>query len=144
MEDNCVDPKEMNSLTLAYLGDAVIELHVRERLIKEGDVKPNRLHHRAVNFVSAKSQAEFLHYLVRTGLLTDFEMAVVRRGRNAKSATTPKNTDVQTYRYGTAFEALIGFLYLDNQEERAEALLNEMFRYKEILTDVGGGSGSHE
>ncbi|WEG12691.1 ribonuclease III domain-containing protein [Pullulanibacillus sp. KACC 23026] len=118
--------QDINVLALAYLGDAVIELHVREHLLLSGLVKPNGLHQEAIRYVSARGQADFLHHLMEQEFLTEEELSVVRRGRNAKSATVPKNTDVQTYRYGTAFETLIGHLYYEGYEDRVEDLLKRL------------------
>lgn len=118
-----LDEKQLNSLALAYMGDAVFEIYVRHHLLQAGQVKPNQLHREATKFVSAKAQASILFYLMDQDLLTEYEMAVVKRGRNAKSGSVPKNTDVQTYRYGTGFEALIGYLYLSKNEARLEEMI---------------------
>lgn len=117
--------KQMKSLTLAYIGDAVYELYVRNYLIQSGKVKPNQLHQQAVKFVSGKSQALTILSWLNTHYLTEEEKGVVMRGRNAKSGSVPKNTDVQTYRYSTGFEALIGYLYLLNHQERLNKLLTK-------------------
>jgi ribonuclease III family protein len=122
-----MDEKQLNSLALAYMGDAVFEIYVRHHLLQAGTVKPHQLHKEATKYVSAKAQASILFQLIDMGILTDYEMAVVRRGRNAKSGSIPKNTDVQTYRHGTAFEALIGYLYLAQQEERLEEIIQLCF-----------------
>jgi ribonuclease-3 family protein len=118
-----LDEKQLNSLALAYMGDAVFEIYVRHHLLQAGQVKPNQLHREATKFVSAKAQASILFHLIDQDILTEYEMAVVKRGRNAKSGSVPKNTDVQTYRYGTAFEALIGYLYLSKNEARLEEMI---------------------
>lgn len=116
------DVKQLNSLALAYMGDAVFEQVVREHLIRSGRVKPNILHREGTKYVSAKAQATIVHELLDKKFLTEEELAVLKRGRNAKSGTVPKNTDVQTYHYSTAFEALVGSLYLSEQKERLEEL----------------------
>ncbi|MDQ0157020.1 Mini-ribonuclease 3 [Robertmurraya andreesenii] len=131
-----LEVKQLNSLALAYMGDSVYEVYVREHLLQNGKVKPNHLHKEATHYVSAKAQSSIIHSLLEQKLLTDEEIAVVMRGRNAKSGTVPKNTDVQTYRYGTAFEALIGYLYLMRQEERLEEIIEKSF---EIVKDKKGG-----
>lgn len=125
------DVKQMKSLTLAYMGDAVYEINVRQHLIKRSDAKPGRLHHNAVKFVSAKSQAKVIWSWLEKNILTEEEQSVVRRGRNAKSGSVPKNTDVQTYRYSTAFEALIGFLYLEERKDRLNELINLAIKFVE-------------
>jgi ribonuclease III family protein len=125
------DSKLLNSLALAYIGDAVYEIYVRHHLLANGNIRPNQLHNQAKRFVSAKAQASILHYLFSLELFSDEEEAVIRRGRNAKSGTIPKNTDVQTYRYSTAFESLIGYLYLEKRHDRLEEFIQEAFRFIE-------------
>lgn len=122
---------QMNPLTLAYVGDAVLELYVRKHLIGLGLTRPNDLHQKAIRYVSADGQANALRNLVASGSLDQEEEGVVRRGRNAKSGSVPKNTDVQTYRYGTAFEALIGFHHLNKNEERTRQIIELMFNWIE-------------
>jgi ribonuclease-3 family protein len=128
-ENVMMEVKQMNALTLAYIGDAVIELYVRKHLIQQGIAKPNDLHQKAVQYVAAPAQASVLHRLIASGKLDEEEAAIVRRGRNAKSASVPKNVDVGTYRYGTALEALIGYHHLNGNEERAVELISYMFRW---------------
>lgn len=123
--NHTIDVKQLNSLALAYMGDAVFESFIRFNLLASGGVRPNQLHRESTKYVSAKAQATMVHSLLGESLLTDEEIAVVKRGRNAKSGTVPKNTDVQTYRYSTAFEALLGYHYLLGNEER----LNELMEY---------------
>ncbi|GGE54233.1 mini-ribonuclease 3 [Pullulanibacillus camelliae] len=125
------DVKQINSLALAYMGDAVIELHVRHHLIDHGHVKPKKLHEHAIDYVSAKAQASYLFYLMDHRILTEEEEQVIKRGRNAKSYTKPKHTDVQTYRYSTAFEALIGYLYFLDQSDRIQFLMDNMYQFQE-------------
>lgn len=122
-----IDEKQLNSLALAYMGDAVFEKYVRLHLLQSGKVKPHKLHKEATNYVSAKAQAKIIHSLLGNNALSEEERAVVKRGRNAKSGTVPKNTDVQTYRYSTAFEALIGYLFLAGREKRLEELIEAAF-----------------
>lgn len=121
--ENLVDAKQLNSLALAYMGDAVFETYVRRHLLQSGKVKPNHLHREGTRYVSAKAQCQILFQMMENEILTADEMAVVMRGRNAKSGTVPKNTDVQTYRYSTAFESLMGYLYLAGEEKRLEELI---------------------
>lgn len=117
------DAGQLNGLALAYIGDAVYEVFVRHHLLLRGNAKPSKLHHLAKSFVSAKAQAAILHSLSESGFFNEEELAVIKRGRNAKSATVPKNTDIQTYRYSTAFESLIGYLFLKGEEERLKEIL---------------------
>ncbi|MFC7394825.1 Mini-ribonuclease 3 [Scopulibacillus cellulosilyticus] len=132
-----VQVNEINVLALAYMGDAVIDLHVRRELIQSGMVQPKHLHQQAINYVSAKAQVALLRTLLNDKYLTPEEESVVRRGRNAKSATIPKHTDVITYRYSTAFEALVGYLYFLDRHERIESLIEKMFELKPLK----GGKG---
>ncbi|MBB5181753.1 ribonuclease-3 family protein [Planomicrobium koreense] len=129
------DVDQLNGLALAYMGDAVYEQAVREHLLRSGRVKPNTLHRQATTFVSAKAQAMVLKRLTEEGFLTEDELAVMRRGRNAKSGSVPKNTDVQTYNFSTAFEAVLGWLYLKERQERTD----EVIRYAiEIVEELRG------
>lgn len=121
----------MKSLALAYMGDAVYEVHVREHLLLTGQVMPNQLHQQAITFVSGKSQAAVILHWLRTGTLTEEEERVAARGRNAKSGSIPKNTSVQTYRYSTAFEALIGYHYLSKNSGRLTELLEKAIEFVE-------------
>ncbi|SEN75027.1 ribonuclease-3 family protein [Mesobacillus persicus] len=131
-----VDEKQLNSLALAYMGDAVFEKYVRLHLLQSGRVRPNKLHKEATRYVSAKAQANIIHAFIENQLLSEKEIAVVKRGRNAKSGSVPKNTDVQTYRYSTAFEALIGYLFLGGNEKRLDELIEAAF----AIIDEGGSS----
>jgi ribonuclease-3 family protein len=115
--------KLLNPLTLAYMGDAVLDQHVRTYIVLKLKSKPNRLHQLSKTYVSAKSQAQTLETLMTMEWFTEEELDIVRRGRNAKSYTKAKNTDIQTYKKSTALEAIIGYLYLDNRNERLEQLL---------------------
>ena len=119
-------PKEevelMSPLTWAYIGDAVFELFIRNKLINETNLKPHKLHIEAIKYVKAKSQAETLNKIYET--LTDEEKDIVRRGRNTQNHHLPKNSNVQEYMYATAFEALIGYLYLIKQHTRLKEILN--------------------
>ncbi len=122
------DVKQMNALALAYMGDAVYEQAVREHLLRLGRVRPNVLHREATRYVSAKSQAAIVKAMVESGFLTETEQAVMRRGRNAKSGSIPKNTDVVTYKNSSGFEAVLGFLHLLGETERAQAFIDEAIR----------------
>ena len=116
----------INVITLAYLGDAVYEVYVREYLIKKGIAKVEELQKEAINLVSAKSQSKILDYLINNNLLTDFEIEVVKRGRNYKRDSHPKNTDIITYKMATGFETLIGYLYLENKNDRINEIIKEI------------------
>ncbi len=123
-----MDNKLLNPLTLAYMGDAVLDQHVREYIVLKLKAKPNRLHQEAKRYVSAKSQAQTLEYLMEHNWFSESEQDIVRRGRNAKSYTKAKNTDIQTYRKSSGLEAVIGFLYLEKEYERLSALLETIIQ----------------
>ncbi|MHC9161835.1 Mini-ribonuclease 3 [Exiguobacterium profundum] len=122
-----MQPKQMNALALAYMGDVVYEMAVRKRLLEKGLTRPNDLHRGAVRYVNARAQASVVTFWLETDVLTEEEQAVVRRGKNAKSGSVPKRVDVHTYRYSTAFEALIGYIYLTERRDRLEELIKQAF-----------------
>jgi len=119
-----MDVNLINVITLAYLGDAVYEVYVREYLIKNGIAKVEELQKEAVKYVSAKSQCKILTYLIDNNLLNDIELDVVMRGRNYKRTSHPKNTDIITYKMSSGFEAMIGYLYLNNNKERLDLIMS--------------------
>lgn len=116
-------PHLYNGLALAYIGDAVYEVYVRKHLLDQGGTKAYVLHKQATNYVSAKAQAKILNSLLSLGILTEQELDMVKRGRNAKVNTAPKHTDLSVYRLSTGFESLIGYLYLSQEIERMEELI---------------------
>lgn len=115
------DPKLMNPIVLAYIGDAVYEVAIRQYLISQPNHRPNHLHRQATQYVSAKAQHKYLALWMPH--LTEEEQEIVRQGRNAKSGSIPKNADVTEYRNATAFECLIGFLYYRKEFERMQQLI---------------------
>lgn len=121
-----MNAKECNGTTLAYIGDAVMSLWVRERQVQEGCQKPAILQRRSIAWVSARAQAHFLAVLMQKAFFSEAEMDIVRRGRNAKSVSNAKNASVQDYRMATGLEAVIGYLYLSKQEERLQTLWAEI------------------
>jgi ribonuclease III family protein len=131
-----VDVKQVNALALAYMGDAVLEIAIREHLLRSGRVKPKVLHREATHYVSAKAQAMVVRKMIAEGFFTEEELAILRRGRNAKSGSVPKNTDVQTYNYSSAFEAVLGYLHLLGQQERVEEILDYTIRTVEEKNEV--------
>ncbi|MDP5276861.1 Mini-ribonuclease 3 [Chengkuizengella axinellae] len=122
-------PRLLNPLVLAYIGDAIYDTYIRTYLVSLPHHKPNHLHHEATKYVSAKAQAHFLKLWLPH--LSEEEQDMVRRGRNAKSATIPKNANVLDYRHSTAFECLIGYLYYKQQHKRLSQLLKMIIDYKE-------------
>ena len=118
-----MDTRNINVITLAYMGDAVYEVYIRKSLIDKNIALVDDLQKVAINYVSAKSQSKILNFLIYNGVLTLEEMDVVKRGRNYKRASHPKNTDILTYKNSTGFEALIGYLYLNNNKERLDNIM---------------------
>ncbi|ARK23113.1 ribonuclease III [Sporosarcina ureae] len=113
------------------MGDAVYETAVREHLLRMGRVKPQILHKEATRFVSAKAQARIILTMRDQQILTEEELAVMRRGRNAKAGSVPKNTDVTTYNYSSAFEAVLGYVHLLGRQERLAELIETAIRLVE-------------
>ena len=111
-------------LVLAYLGDSIYEVYIREFLINKGICKVNDLQVESIKYVSAKGQSLFLEKLMNENKLTDEEIKIVLRGRNHKSHKAPKNTDIKTYKLATGFEALIGYLYLNKNNDRIKEIIN--------------------
>lgn len=114
---------QMKPLALAFVGDCVYELYIRNYLIAEKYRDVNELHRKSVFFVKAKAQAYILHELEAE--LEEEERNVVRRGRNAHPHTVPKNADIADYRHATAYETLIGYLYLSGDSERLAYILEK-------------------
>ena len=117
-----VDARMYSPLVLAYVGDAVYEIMIRTKVVNGGSVQVNKLHKRSADLVKAETQAKILTGLLEE--LTEEELAVYKRGRNAKSYTMAKNASMKDYRMATGFEALIGFLYLTEQEHRLVELVS--------------------
>lgn len=113
----------MSPLVWAYVGDCVYELFIRTHLVETTKLKPHKLHIETIKYVKAKAQADILEKLQDT--LTDKEKEIVRRARNAENHHLPKNADPADYMHATAFEGLIGYLYLSEQKERLEEILNK-------------------
>lgn len=118
-----VSAKSYSPLVLAYIGDGIYDLVIRSVVVNRGNTQANKLHRKTSSLVKAASQSAMIEGLLE--LLTEEEMAVYKRGRNAKSATMAKNASMTDYRKATGFEALMGYLYLDNQWERMIYLMKE-------------------
>ena len=121
---------EINILSLAYLGDSVFELKIREYLINSNNYKVNKIQSLALNYVTAKMQCRFINYLLDNNLLTEEEKDYVFRGRNAKVYSHPKNTDIVTYKWATGFECLFGYLHLSSNENRINELIKIILEVK--------------
>ncbi|MCX7771832.1 MAG: Mini-ribonuclease 3 [Clostridia bacterium] len=119
--DNSDEARLMQPAVLAFMGDAVFNLFIRERLILRKMGTSHQLHLISTQYVKASSQASIVKQLFQS--FTEEEAYIFRRGRNAKSTTVPKNADIQDYKYATAFEAVLGFLYLTGQQERLNDLM---------------------
>lgn len=118
--DSNVNPKQLSPLTLAFVGDAVYELFVRQQLVDEANRPVNQLHHAAVRRVKAAAQARDIRGIMER--LTEEETAVFKRGRNAHANHTPKNADEGDYHYATGLEAVFGYVYLQGNLTRLREL----------------------
>ena len=114
----------MSPLTWAYVGDSVYELYIRTYLSNTTNLNAHNMHVKAIKYVKANAQAEIIQRIMED--LTDDEKDIVRRGRNTDNHHLPKNSSRQEYAYATAFEALIGYLYLTKQNERLENILKKV------------------
>lgn len=134
----------LNPVVLAYVGDAVFEIYVRQRLVAGRQRKPHELHRAATRYVSAAAQAKLLQRWAP--LLTEEEADVVRRGRNTKSGQPPRNADPADYRQATALESLVGYLYYNGAKERLEQLIGLAFEEPAVASDSTeyGKDESHE
>lgn len=127
LKEKNIDPNQLSPLTLAFIGDTVFDLLVREDIICDANRPANDLHNLAVKKVKASAQAEFCEVLMP--VLTEKEISVFKRGRNAKSGHLPKNASQSDYHKATGFEALFGYLYLSG----------ELDRIRELFTLINGG-----
>lgn len=114
------DPKTLNSLALAFIGDTIFDLLTRGMILAEGNAPVNTMHKKAKSIVNASSQSKM--YAAIEDMLTEEELGVLKRGRNAKSHTSAKNQSIIDYRRATGIEALFGYLYLKGEFERIEQL----------------------
>ena len=119
--ENDAEVNTMSPLTWAYVGDSVYELYIRMNLVNTTKLKPHRLHVESIKYVKARAQAEILKNIEEK--LTEAEKEIVKRGRNAENHHLPKNATVQEYMYSTAFEALIGYLYLCKNFKRMKEII---------------------
>jgi len=117
---------EINVLVLAYLGDTIYENYVRRFLINNGIGNVNDLQTASISYVSAKAQAGFVMKMLQEEFFTEEEVSVIKRARNYKSNSHPKNCDVVTYKYATGLEAVIGYLELLGRRERIDEIMNKI------------------
>ena len=123
MESNLINPNLLNGLSLAYIGDSVYEVYMREYVLSKGITKVNNLHKKVINYTSGKAQSDIIHYMMGNNILSDEELQIFKRGRNSHISTSRKNLDLQDYLDATGFESLIGYLYLTKNINRLEELI---------------------
>ncbi len=128
-----VDPFLLNGAALAYIGDAVYEIMVRQYMLATGSHQADRLHKHTIRMVNAGAQSDMIRALMTE--LTETETGIFKRGRNASTLTTARNQSVTDYRRATGLEALFGYLYLSGQQER----LRELFEHGMALLKEEGG-----
>ena len=116
---------EINTTALAFVGDAVYEIYVRTHVLKTGQTNADRLHQMAVKYVRADGQAKAVKYMMNTNFLTEEEIALVKRARNHKTTSKPRHADPVIYKLSTAFESLLGSLYLAGKTERMEEIISK-------------------
>ena len=118
--------KEINSLVLAYLGDTIYEDYVRIYLIKKGIANVNDLQTESIKYSSAKGQCMLVKRLIDDNFFNEEELEIIKRARNHKTISHPRNCDIVTYKYATGFEALIGYLKLEGKEERINEIMKSI------------------
>ena len=118
-------------LALAYIGDGVYEVFIRTYVINKGNRQVNKMHRASRELVKASTQSKIYHII--EPMLTEDEKVILKRGRNAKSASSPKNGDISEYRHATGVEALIGYLYIDGNISRIEELVRKGIEGLETL-----------
>ena len=119
-----MDLREINVLVLAYLGDTIYEDYIRRYLIKSGIGNVDRLQTESIKYVSAVNQSKYLLEMIDRGFFEEDELSIIKRARNYKGKTKPKNCDVASYNNATGLEALIGYLDLDGNYSRVEEIMN--------------------
>ena len=122
----------MNTTTLAYLGDAVFEVIVREKIVTDKPGGVDRAHHTAVRYVSAAGQSKAARAMVASGFLTQDEVDIYKKGRNHRAMSRPQHTDPKEYKIATGFEALLGWLYLSDERERLREIAAEAVRIVDL------------
>ncbi len=118
---------EKNVLVLAYLGDTIYENYVRRHLIERGIANVNDLQKESVQYVSAKRQSFFVQKLLEKNFFTEEEITIIKRARNYKTTSHPKNCSIGDYKYATGLESLIGYLSLEKKEERIDEIMKMIF-----------------
>lgn len=124
MEINIENPNSLNGLSLAYIGDGIYEVYIRKYILSQGITKVNNMHKHVINYTSGEAQSKIIHYYLENNILSEEELLIFKRGRNSHVHTSRKNLELKDYLDATGFEALIGYLYLNNNIERLEELFN--------------------
>ena len=119
--------RNMNTTALAYMGDAVYESRIREMLLRTRPLDIGHIHHEAVQYVSSDGQATAIKSMMKN-FLTEEEIRLVKRARNRRMTSRPKNANPRKYKLATGFEALLGYLYLARETDRLNAVMNEAIR----------------
>lgn len=119
---------QLNGTTLAYIGDAIYEVYIREHFIKQGFTKVDDLHKKAIEYTSAVGQKKAYDFI--ESILSEFEVSIFKRGRNANTDRKARNTDLATYKKATGFEALIGYLYLNGDLVRLDEIVQIILNKK--------------
>lgn len=130
-----VDADTYSPLTLAYIGDAIYEIVIRTMVVSWANIQVNKLHKKSSTLVKAQTQADMAKHIM--DILDDKELAIYKRGRNAKSFTKAKNASVIDYRMATGFEALMGYLYISHKSDRMLELIKKGLESMDIKIDGG-------
>lgn len=123
-----IDMNNMNALVLAYLGDSIYEIYVRRYLVSIGIAKVKELQKESIKYVSASSQASFLKEMMDNNFFSDEEIRIIMNARNQKNNHKPRNCDIITYKYATGLEALIGYLYFNDNKYRINEIMNYILK----------------
>lgn len=118
-----VNPRQLSPLVLAYIGDSIFDLIIKTKVVAEGNMQVNKMNKKTSSIVKAETQSKLIAFIEED--LTEEELSVYKRGRNAKSYTSSKNASVGDYRRATGFEALMGYLYLDGRYDRMTELVKK-------------------
>lgn len=135
ISDGVKNPNEYSPLTLAFIGDGVYDLLVRDYLVKIANRPVGELNKMKVSFVCCEAQSKLMDALIPE--LSEQELSVFKRGRNAQTNSTPKNARLADYHKATGFEALFGYLYISGEQERINTLFSLITeKHSEILADM--------
>jgi ribonuclease-3 family protein len=124
MEDSIMTANSYNGLSLAYIGDAIYEIYIRKYVLSLGYTKVNDLHKHVIKYTSGEGQAYCIHKFLEMNILNENELMIFKRGRNSHVNSSRKNLELKDYLDATGFEALMGYLYLDENIQRLEELIN--------------------